>query len=75
MTIDRVKIIIGELNDKKYHDALEYLRSILETKVREPKLVRDSEWETIKAAITQEAKLEVLKQFFDLIENYEGIGR
>lgn len=75
MAIDRLKIIIGELNDKKYHDALDYLRALLEAKFREPRLVRETEWETAKAAVTLDAKLEALKQFFDLIENYEGINR
>ncbi len=75
MSIDRLKIIVGELNDKKYHEALEYLRAILEAKIREPRLIRESEWETAKAAVTLDAKLEALKQFFDLIENYEGINR
>lgn len=73
MPVDRVRMIIGELNDKKYRDALEYLRSILETKFREPRLSRDSEWETAKAAVVLESKLEALEQFFDLIENYEGL--
>ncbi len=73
MAVDRVKIVIGELNDKKFKDALEYLRQMLESKFREPRLSRDSEWETAKAAVVLESKIEALDQFFDLIENYEGL--
>jgi len=66
--INQTKLLAQQFQQSPYFLLLEKLRNTLEKKWREENLVKETEFETLKAVIRQEERLKALEIYFQELE-------